>query len=335
MAGFMVSDQNTIGLQYPSGAAFTSSGAHFWPGLVQEHTLDVELNTQKVKYTGTGVRDVGRFVNTVQDYTGTLSYYPQDFRMLLFALGSCSDAGSPSPYTHDYIAVDSDDVNNFVSGAKNPLIWFGVTEAQISPGANNNLVRTVVGATVDTYTISSSEGDFVTCTVDYIAQDSSNDQSGAKPAVTESTVTPYLFQHVTMHMPSGTKPNGLKSFDLTISNNLVARHYGNGSAVVEAMVPTQREYELSLTFDSNTDLVQFYDSFFKGGSTFNALLALENTAVAGSQDCFITMSGCKMQNMENPIGIEDINETTMTIWPKTLTAIENNLVQYHNPGSAF
>ncbi len=335
MAGFMVSDQNTIGLQYPSGAAFTSSGAHFWPGLVQEHTLDVELNTQKVKYTGTGVRDVGRFVNTVKDVTGALSFFPQDFRILLYALGSCADSGSPSPFTHNYIAVDSDDQNNFISGTKNPFMYFGVTESQISPGSNNNLVRTVVGATVDTLTISSAEGDFVTCAVDYIAQDATNNQSGAAPAVTESTVTPYLFQHVTMHMPSGTKPNGLKSFDLTISNNLNAVHYGNGSAILETITPQSREYELSLTFDSNTDLVQFYDSYFIAGSTFNALLAFENSAVAGSQDCFITMSGCKMSDMENPVSIEGISECTMTIWPQTLSAIENNLVQYMNPGSAF
>ncbi len=332
---FFISDKNTVGLIAPSGGAFNTSGAYFWPGLVQEHTLNVELNTTKVRYTGNSTRDVGRFINTVEDYQGTLSYFPQDFRMMLFALGSVADAGSPSPYTHDYIAVNSSDVNNFISGTKNPFVYFGVQESQMSPIANTNFVRTVVGATVDTFNISASEGDFVTCSVDYIAQSSSQDQSGAAVSVTESSVTPYLFQHVLMHIPSGTIPNGLKSVDLTISNNLVARHYGTGSAVVEAMVPTNREYELSLTFDSNTDLVQMYDSYFKGGSTFNALLALANPAVAGSQDCFITMSGCKMANMELPTGIDDINECSMTIFPETLSAIENNLVQYHIIGSAF
>ena len=89
-------DQNQTAFFYESGTYGNLSGGAHWIGQVMSCTPDEERSTIRNRYQGTGTRNVDQFLFGVRDYTGTLVYNPQDWKFLMFALGSNVDAGSPS-----------------------------------------------------------------------------------------------------------------------------------------------------------------------------------------------------------------------------------------------
>src|SRR3990167_9715803 len=139
-------DQNQVVFFYESGTYANTSGVGQWPGLIQDHTIDEAANVIVTRYVGGGTRDVSRFDDGPLDFTGTFTFFPQDWKFLGFALGSVVDAGSPSPYTHTISAVDSDVGNYATSGLSSPFVSFGIEDAQITAGATGtNYLRTLKG----------------------------------------------------------------------------------------------------------------------------------------------------------------------------------------------
>lgn len=328
-----IGDQNKVGLKYESGTYASASGTTGqWVGLVQENEIDDQTGVEPVRYAGNASRDVGIFVDGPLDFTGTLRFFPQDWRFLNFALGSCVDAGSPSPYTHTLSAINSDVGNAFTSGTLNPFISFTVEDSKTAPGTGTNNVRTANGCVVDSLEISASQGGIVEVNVDYVAQNVVY-SSGTTTTVTAATTRPFLWSDVKLHVPSGTVINELKEFTFRINNGLIPPHYLNGSRVIDVPVPTMRDYELTATVDSTSERFKtFYDQYFRGGSTFNVLLEVTDAAAgAGSRDILISMSGCKLVDMTNPSQLEGVNENTLTVRPKTVTAIVNDTIQLYNP----
>ena len=104
---------------------------------------------------------------------------------------------------------------------------------------------------VNSFELSVEEGGVAECSVNYISQ-GNNYSSGATTAVTESTTEPFKWQDFAFHLPSGNKLLGLKSLNLSVNNNLERRHYLNGSVVTEAPVPLNRDYEIGVTVDGNS-----------------------------------------------------------------------------------
>ena len=245
-------DQNQVVFFYESGTYANTSGVGQWPGLIQDHTIDEAANVIVTRYVGGGTRDVSRFDDGPLDFTGTFTFFPQDWKFLGFALGSVVDAGSPSPYTHTISAVDSDVGNYATSGLSSPFVSFGIEDAQITAGATGtNYLRTLKGCMVDSISISSTQGEPVSCEVTYRAQNVTF-FSGAATAVTADTTRPFLWNDCQFHLPSGTKIDEVTDFDLTISNNLETPHYLNGSRVIGVPEPLNRDYELTLTLHGSS-----------------------------------------------------------------------------------
>ena len=296
---YMISDQNYVGFFYESGTYASTLGTTLhWPGLVQNHEVDETVTKERIRYTGTGDRNVSQFENSTKDVTGTLSIYPQDWKFLAFALGSNVDAGSPSPYSHVISEVNSDNGNYATSGTKNPFTSFTIEDSHMGPQpGSNNFVRTVVGCMVDSFSVSSAEGEMATVEVNYIAQNVTAG-SGERTAITQDTSRPYKWQDFKVHLESGNTIDGLKDVSLTVNNNLVARHYLNGSQVIELPIPTTRDYELSLTLDESTEWTQtLYNTYFLTGSKFNVLFEVNDTARAGSASMLMSLSGCVLDDM--------------------------------------
>ena len=65
-----------------------------------------------------------KFVDGPRDVTGTLSFFPQDWKFLAFTLGSNVDAGAPSPFTHTMSETNSADGNAFTSGVFCPFVFW-------------------------------------------------------------------------------------------------------------------------------------------------------------------------------------------------------------------
>lgn len=322
-------DGNALGLFYESGTYANTSGTLQWIGQVQNHDVTENTNVQQTRFLGADTRNVGAQTATVKDVEGTFTYYPQDWKMLIFALGSNVDGGSPSPYTHTISESNSDDGNAFTSGTLHPFVSFGLEDSKKGATATSNFVRTVKGAMVNSWSMSWNQGDLVSCETNYRAQ-SVTYTSGAATAITANTSRPYLGRDVQVHIPSGTLLSTNKGGTFTITNNVEGPHYNNGSPEIATPFPVNRDYELTLNVDWESSIANtYYQTYYKDGTSFNALL--EVSVSAGSREVLLTLSGCTLTDMPIPSPNEGVNEATITITPTTVTGLVNDDILKYNP----
>lgn len=328
-----ISANNAIGFSYESGAYASVTGASLqWIGQVNSHEINPNMNVFRRRYIGGGDRNVQQFVDGPQDFEGNLVYNPQDWKMLIFALGSNVDAGSPSPYSHTVSEANgAGRYNAYTSGNLNPFLSFTVEEAQVY-STGSNIVRTANGCIINDMSIRASQGGLVETEINYIAQNVTF-ASGAATTVTEATTRPFVFSDCLVHLPSGTTIPTTTDYDWNMNQKLDRKHYINGSRILIQPTPTERNYTFDVTLDANAiNYKSFYDQYFIGGSTFNAALAIAAVdAGAGSRDMYLAMSGCKMVDMPSPLGVEGLNSVTLNIEPQTCNAVIADTIQFYNP----
>ena len=323
----MIADQNQLSFIYESGTYGNSSGTRQWIGEVQDFSPDEATNVIPVRHQGDTDRNVSQFVDGPLDFTGTFTYFPQDWKFLMFALGSNVDGGA-DPKTHTMSEVNSDNGNGFTSGANNPFMSFTLESAQNAGTAGENFIRTINGCMVNNMTITAGQGEIISVDVDYIGQ-TNTFSSGAVTGLTEATTRPFLWSDSQVQLASGTAVDNVKTTTLSINNNMEGPHYQTGSREIDVPIPLARDYELSLTVDANSTWTKnFYDKYFIGGSTFNVLWKISATA---SREMFVTMSGCKLTDMGAPQGMEGVNEQTLTIQPGTCNALAEDSTTSYNP----
>ena len=273
MARF-IADQNQLGFLYESGTYGTSTGGTLqWIGLVQDHTPDEDVGVIQARFLSDPDRNVGQFIDGPLNFPGTFTYFPQDWKFLLFAMGSNVDGGSPSPYTHTISEKNGSGLlNAFTSGALNPWISFTLEDVQQGAVAGENFTRTMAGCVVDSMNISASQGELYTVEINYIAQ-TIVFGSKAPTTITEVTTRPFVWSDTRLHIPSGTIYDALLDLSWTINNNFIAPHYLNGSREISVPIPGNRDYELGITFQATSERTKIlYDQHFLGGSEFNAML---------------------------------------------------------------
>lgn len=307
-----IGDSNLLAYQFESGTYATASGAHHWIGLVQDHTPDEGAGVENIRFQGNHNRNIGLFTDGPLEYGGTFTFYPQDWTFLGFAVGSVH---SVSGSEYNIVETNSDDQNYAVP--TNSLSSITLVDSKKTHTAGSNFIRTFKGAMIDTLNITMSEGEIAACEVGYLAQ-SVDFGSGAVTTVTAVTEKPFMWSDISVHMPSGTKLTNCTEFSLSINNNLERRYPLNGSRTVEQIIPLNRDYEVSSTFIMDTDNAkQLYDEYFIGGSSFNVLVEMK--ASIGS--LYMTMSGCRVTDMEVPSPVEGLHEQTATIMPTSFSAV--------------
>jgi len=321
-------DMNRTGFFYESGTYATTTGTTLqWIGGVQNFDADDSTGVFRIRYQGTHTRNVDQFVDGPLDHTGTLSYYPQDWKMLVFALGSNADV-SGTTSTHTISELSPGSSSPFISGTDNPFTSFAIEHSEKAVGTGQNFVRTYKGCVVDELSISMPQSEPVTVDVNWIAQNVTF-SSGAPTSITEDTSRPFLWSDVKVHIPSGTVYDNITNARFTIRNNLEPKHFDNGSRVITVPVPGYREYMLELTLDGTSERTKtLYDQYFLGGSTFNAILDL---TVASNRNIAITLSGCKLVDMAAPGGLTGVNQQTVTIEPKNCVALVSDTTPKYNP----
>lgn len=329
--GLYVGDQNQVVFQYESGTYANISGAGHWIGLVTNNAPVDDINAQIIRYAGLANRNRGLLLETTRDHGGTITYHPQDWRMYLFALGSCVDGGSPSPYTHIISELNNDGSTPFISGANNKFPSFTIVDSKKTLTDGQHLVRTHKGCIANSLSFKVEQGGAAVCELNYMAQSMT---VGSKltdiPAIADQDLSrPVLWSDVSFHLPSGTVIDEITGTTFTINNNANRRHYDNGSAVVQNITPENRDYEVVLNMDaSSTWGKTFYETYFLTGSLFNAML--QTVISVGSEQAFIIMSGCRLGNMEAPSPAEGINQYTVTISPQTISMSVDDLTQRYN-----
>ena len=327
---YYAADQNQVGWMYDSGTYAVASTGLLWAGMVQSHAIDEDEGITPTRFVGQTTRNIDTHIQTGRNYTGTLSYYPQDWRMLGMALGICADAGSPVPYSHTMTEANT---TNSDKHQGEILPTFMIEDSQASwTGSGLSLVRQVKGCMINTMTINGAEGEPVTVDVDYIGQ-FINFKSGTATSVTASTGRPYMSEDFIFAIPSGTVYDKVKAWTISISENLEAPHYSNGSMYISAPIPANRDYEVSLTMNADPSVSKtLYDTYFRSNAEFNMhVTTFTNPAFSGN--VVMTLSGCRITDMDIPTPNENINEWTVTIQPTACTAIVSDTTQFYNNGS--
>ena len=311
MAYKYVGDSNQVCFQFESGTYGTASGARQWIGLVQDHTPSEGVGAEPIRFQGNYSRNVGLFTDGKLEYTGTLTFYPQDWKMLGFAMGSVDTTGTGSVLIRE---TNGDDVSYAIPSQS--LSSFTLEDSKKTPNAGSNFIRSFKGCVVDSLNITLAEGEIAACELGYNAQ-SVDFSSGTVTAVTPRTTKPYMWSDVSVHLPSGTKLTNCTEYSFSINNNLESRYPLNGSRTVEEFTPLNRDYEVSATFLMDTaNAKTLYDQYYIGGSSFNSMV--EMYANAGS--AYLIMSGCRITEMEVPSPVEGMNEQTCTIVPESVAA---------------
>ena len=288
-------------------------------GLVTDHTPNEGTGIIEVRTAG-GTRDFTQAVNGPIDIDGTITYNPQDWKALFLVMGSVADGGSPSPYTHALKAVNNEQAQTLTSGTLNPFLSFAVVDAKQGTTAGDHFIRTFEGCQANELSINASQNELVECELSYLGQYSTwtsgilptFDCSG--PGVTGgvSGLQPFLYNEISIHVPSGTVLDGVKEANLRIANNLEAVHYLNGSRYAGPHVIGNREYEVTLTLDMISNMAgSLYNNYYKNGTSFNMIYAVNTTA--GSRDMAFILSGCTIRECSVPSPSEGVNEYNLTI----------------------
>lgn len=333
MARFL-SDQSKLVVFFESGTYANISGTGEWPGLVQSYDIVESENVIQTRYLGQLNRNVGTFNPGPTDIEGTVTLIPQDWRLLGFALGSISTTSGTaqtSNYRHSLAEVNTGLRGNaFTSGTFNPFISFGLEESRTGPTTNQQSVRTIRGCVANTYTLNVQQGEPVSVELGIIAQGGSW-FSGNSTAVTAGSHRPYLWSDSTFGIApdlAGTAAvvmESVKSLSFEINNNFTGPHYVNGSRVIQVPYPVNRDYSVEVTQDLDSSTVgSLYDVYFKGGSIFHAVIDINNTSNIGSHRLILTLSGCKMTEMELPAELESVTEVTYTFVPGSVSALAHD-----------
>lgn len=324
--GRYIADQNQVGFYYESGTYANVSGALQWPGMVISHDIGDDYEVEQVRFLGDATQDVSFQQTVTNDVEGTLTQHPQDWKFLGLAMGSVVDT-SGTTSVHEIKGRNNDTQWPYTSGTHCPPPSFSTEDTKVAPGTGRNFIRTVNGATINTYSLSAEQGGIVTEEINYLAKEAKF-SSGAKTAITANTLRPFLWRDVTWQVEGTTFPQ-MQNFTFEINRNTERNRYPNGSDQIEALAWTQREYTFDVTMDANsTNTKTLYETYYKGGSSFNQTLQVQATP---TRTMLITMSGCRVTSMDVPSPNEGVNETSATITPTTVTAIGSDAVPLYNP----
>ena len=323
--GRYIQDQSKVLGIFESGTySVALGGSSFWIGQVTENSISDEENLIITHYLGTLDRNIDVFDLGPRDVTGTLTYFPQDARLIFWTIGSNVSTSGTNAY-HRVSEIQSNVRQSaYTSGTLNPPWSFTLEDSKITTGTGSTLVRTINGVIPNSLTITASQGEKVQVSLDYIGQTLIGSAGATPVAVTEDTTTSYLWSHATVRIGVGANAGSLidtaKEVVLTINQNREAPHYLNGSRDVSVAFNGNRDYILDVTFDLDSDIGNMlYTQFYKGGSTFNSSFDLNADSTAGSKHIVFAMSGCRIVSMENPTVLEGVTERTVSIRPISLT----------------
>ena len=323
--GKYLGDQNQLGFFYEPNTYGTGSnvGTPQWIGLVQEHTVSESTNVIPIRYQGSTDRNVDTFANGALDFEGAFTYFPQDWKMLGFAIGSISETSTGS---HFYTETNSDDL--MYAGSTSSLVSFTLEDSKNYGTVGSNFIRTIGGCKINTYTINWAQGEITSCDVDYIAQAGSLG-SGGVITVTPTTTAPFMWNDTIFYMSGADYAGSIAnatSATFTVNNNLERGHYVNGSREISDLSPLNRDYELSLTLSMDSVNAKYLYQHYISGTTFN-VASQSIGAAAGS--LYLWMSGCKVTEMEVPSPMEGLTEQTATIIPQHVNGVAYDAIAKH------
>ena len=326
-----ISDQNKAVLLFESGTYGVTSGNGYWVGEVTDITINDEENLLVDRFMGASTRSVSQWVGGPRTVDGTVTYNIQDMRLPFIAIGSVRDI-SGTNNVHYVNQVNTDAWQNpFCSGTGqlNGPRSFALEVSNTSAGTNNNMIRTLKGAVVNSMTLTATQGEKVVCDVDFIAQAGSY-TSGTTTSATVSSITPYVWSDCTLTV-SGMTVNTAKEISLKVENNVEGPHYLTASRNISSPIPGNRDNTLSITMDTETQTSNAFYDLYKNNASFNVTLDLNSDDTTGSQHTIYFLSGCKISKMPIPLKKEGVVESTVEIVSPTIIGSAIDTISQYNP----
>jgi len=317
-----ISDQNKVVGIFESGTygtPMTGSG-YFWPGQVTDHSIDDAENILENRHLGNLNRSVVQYVQGPRDVTGTLTFHPQEMRLVGMTIGSIfSVSGQTSVHTATEINSDLWQ-SPFCSGTGqlNPPISITLEDSKQTPGTGVNFIRTIKGVVPNTVTLTATQGEKLEVAMDYIGKNLTY-SSGTTTSITEVTQRPYLWSDASLTVYSDTgNASGLdtaKEVTLEINQNRTGPHYLDGSRDISTPFNGNRDKIMTITMDLDSDSAKMlYNEFYKGGSAFHVKFDLDGDVNSiGSQHVEFHLSGCHIRSMENPSLVEGSTESVIEL----------------------
>ena len=117
-----------------------------------------------------------------------------------------------------------------------PVVWASVLRTMAEGSVADSIVSH--GCICRSITLTGSEGGVISCTVEMLSRNTSNDFNAGSALLSPSEGTPLLFQNTSFAWSGGSNYYASR-FSYTVTNNAVFKHKANGS-----MLPT--EYRLGM-----------------------------------------------------------------------------------------
>jgi hypothetical protein len=330
-----IGDTNKVVFQYESGTYAVSSGAAStaqWIGQVEDNSFDENESKIVGRFMGTATRSYDTIELGPTEYTGTLTYAPNDMRFVFWAIGSINETtGTGTANIHYANQINHGNwLSPFISGTGQISCpsSFTIEDSKTAPGTNKNFVRTIKGCVVNSARVIASQGEKVKCEVDYVAQNVVL-TSGTTLSVTTNTNTPYLWNNCTL-TASGNVIQTAKEVTLEINNNIEGPHYVNGSRVIGVPILGNRDVTLDVTMDLNSNDAGVLYDLFKNNAVFNTTFDLNGDRTAGSLHTIFFLSGCKINSMENPSTVEGPTESSINIMAQSIVGSAIDTVSKYN-----
>ena len=267
-------------------------------------TMFLEFNSESLKYAIepvkieaiNGSRDFKKIVQGNASVSGGIEApfnVAADACVILFkqAMGGTSTviAASSSSYTHTLTPGDME--NNRSTSTANHLKGLSIA---VRPGDSAAQTWNFFGCRVNQFTLKADVGSPVVMSAELVGQGCSI--SATMPAASYSDVNPVIFAGASVKTGATTTTVAVeyvKSFELSINNNINTDHRVLGSRLVQQLPPVMREITLKVSqvFDTTTA----YDRFIaQTDTTFELTLDSQIVlgASTGTYNCVITLPRC-------------------------------------------
>ena len=277
--------------------------------------IDPSKNSQnwtEIRGAATNSLNPGSFELGQEDFGGTLTFIPQNWKFLKFVLLSAvsdvTDTDNTTYYTHTF--------TNGNSG----LLPFTLERGIQTSGTDR--VRTYEGCQVNSFSLAwdaSGQGNFVTAAAEFFAEDANNGTSVT--SLTAPSTEGFKPRHVGLTLES-TLVSNLKSGTFTVNNNLSDGRYANFNLarLKGESVQLKRNFVLTAVVDTKDDT--YWDAFDGG-----VVLTGTNKLVfdRGTNDeLTITFGNAYLNTASDPTNLDGINQTTLNIVMDDATFVVND-----------
>jgi hypothetical protein len=241
----------------------------------------------------TDSRNVSDYVETLRSYGGSVEFFVQHCRPLILGYGTDTLTGA-GPYVHTFI--ENNTLKSFT----------------LNFGYQHTIDHAIdyTGCVVNRMDIECSKGEFMKCTLDFVAQDGNDhafrsyqtgDAFKEYPTVGAGSIRPYMYSDAEVVI-NGTSytPESIK---MSLNNNLLsepALDSSNDKRIAEP-IPQIREYEASMTLKmANDDLYDLWET-----GTYATTDPIITFTRSTNDKVEFTLEGAVLESAISPYNIND------------------------------